>query len=126
MKSQEVAPWVWPRAGLSSLADKLTTQPCKIAYLGASVTAQQAGYRPLLHQWFIEQSGQAHEAIHAAIGGIGSAAGVFLMDDLVVRRKPHLCLIEFTTGDVSSGTPLPLVGPAIEGMVRKLHQIDCA
>ncbi len=117
--------WLVPRDGLAGLAQRLRTAPLGIAYLGASVSAQRAGYRPLLHAWLVEHTGQAHRPIQAALGGIDALAGVFLMDRLVLRHRPALCFIEFSTGDAGRSLPSSLVGPAVEGMVKKLRALDC-
>jgi hypothetical protein len=42
------------RNGLGNLKELLYSAPREIAYLGASVTAQKEGYRPLLERWFAE------------------------------------------------------------------------
>jgi hypothetical protein len=47
------------------------------------------------------------------------------IDPLVLSRKPDLCFIECTTGDSGSRPPLEVIGPAIEGLVRKLRAIEC-
>lgn len=111
------------RSGLGNLNSKLKKEVCKIAYLGASVTAQKQGYRPFLHQWFQDYFQQSHVEINGAIGGVISGAAVFLMDDTVIQYKPDLCFIEYSTVDMSWNSPE--VSYAIEGMVRKLKAIDC-
>jgi hypothetical protein len=50
---------------------------------------------------------------------------LFTLDPLVLSRKPDLCFIECTTGDSGSRPPLKIIGPAIEGLVRKLRAIGC-
>lgn len=111
------------RNGLFNLNNKLKNQICKIAYLGASVTAQKQGYRPFLHQWFQDYFQQSHVEINGAIGGVISGAAVFLMDDTVIQHKPDLCFIEYSTVDMSWNSPE--ISYAVEGMVRKLKAIDC-
>ncbi|GAB4530119.1 MAG: hypothetical protein Tsb0014_12560 [Pleurocapsa sp.] len=111
------------RNGLSRITQKLQQQPCKIAYLGASVTAQKQGYRPFLHQWFQDYFHQPHIEINAGTGGISSTAAVFLMDEDVIQHQPDLCFIEYSTGDMTwSSLDVALV---IEAMVRKLQAIGC-
>lgn len=117
--------WIHPRGGMGGLAKKLTTQPCKIAYLGASVTAQKDGYLPRLHQALIAATGQSHTAINAGMGAVGSIVAVFTMDELVLKHAPDVCFIEFTTGDMGHKTPEQEIGPAVEGIVRKLQAADC-
>lgn len=111
------------RNGLSKIAHKLKQQTCKIAYLGASVTAQKQGYRPFLHQWFQTYFQLPHQEINAGTGGISSTAAVFLMDEDVIEHQPDLCFIEYSTGDMSWSSLD--VGSVIEAMVRKLQALDC-
>ena len=111
------------RNGLSNIRAKLERETCKIAYLGASVTAQKQGYRPVLHEWFQTYFAQPHIEINAGTGGISSTAAVFLMDDDVISHQPDLCFIEYSTGDMTWSTLE--VGLVIEAMVRKLQAINC-
>ena len=104
------------------LRKKLTTQPCKIAYLGGSATAQKDGYRWFLHQWFRKSFHQEHLEINAGNGGITSSAAVFTMDENVISQKPDLCFIEYCTTDMDKNHE---IGAAVEGMVRKLKAINC-
>jgi lysophospholipase L1-like esterase len=99
--------------------------PCTIAYLGASVTAQRDGYRPRLHEAVCRETGHPHTSVAAGIGSVGSISGVFLMDDLVLRHRPDLCLIEFSITDMAGKTPPEAVEPAVEGIVLKLRDADC-
>ncbi|GAB4530116.1 MAG: hypothetical protein Tsb0014_12550 [Pleurocapsa sp.] len=110
------------RAGLGNLPQKLAERPCKIAYLGGSPTAQNNGYRPLLHQWFRDTYQQDHQEINAGNGGITSSAAAFTMDDTVIRHQPDLCFIEYCTSDMGKNQE---IGAAVEGMVRKLVAINC-
>ena len=125
-----LAPMDWQseiitRNGLAGLRRMLLAEPCKIAYLGASVTAQKEGYRGLLEQWFTETFRQPHSAINAGFGGVGSISGVFVMDDQVISQQPDLCLIEYSTGDMGGQTTLTEIAGAVEGMVLKLRDIGC-
>ncbi|MFT6958425.1 MAG: lysophospholipase L1-like esterase [Halieaceae bacterium] len=121
----ELSDWLIPRTGMGSMAIPIASAPQRIAYLGASVTAQKDGYRPALHEALIQRYGQEHRAINAAIGGIGSTAAVFLMDGLVLRHKPAVCLIELSTGDCENESDTRRLGPVLEGIVRKLRSIAC-
>jgi hypothetical protein len=118
-------PGVINPSGLSPIAARLAQGPATIAYLGNSVTAQRNGFRPHLHQWLIERFGHTHRAINAGFGGVGSIGSVATMDDLVLRHGPDLCFVECLTGDVGVGDHAEL-GPAIEGIVRKLSAAQCA
>lgn len=117
--------WIKPRGGFGELGERLSSRDCKIAYVGASVTAQKEGYRPYLHQRLIGHFGRAHTAINASIGAVGSITAVFTLDELVLRHRPDLCLIEYSTGDMDNKTPLDQIGPVLEGIVRRLQAIDC-
>lgn len=110
--------------GLASVAARLADSPATIAYLGNSVTAQREGFRPHLHQWLVERFGHIHRAVNAGFGGVGSIGSVATMDDLVLRHAPHLCFVECLTGDIGVGDHAEL-GPAIEGIVRKLVAVNC-
>lgn len=124
--SQRDIDWIRPRRGLARIASELRSRPCRIAYFGASVTAQRDGYRIHLHEHLRRWSGQEHRAIQAAVGGVGSATGVFLMDELVSAHTPDLCVVEFTTGDSADDDNLARAGQAAEGILRKLAAIHCA
>jgi len=124
--SRVLPDWIIPRAGLGTVIQSLYERECSIAYLGASVTAQQEGYRIQLHQRLVEHFQRHHRAINAGIGGVGTITSVFLMDDLVLVHRPHLCVIELTTGDSIDASNLQRIGPVVEGVVRKLLRIGCA
>jgi len=113
------------RAGLGDLPDRLRRQACTIAYMGASVTAQQDGYRPRLHALVRQATGHHHKAIGAGFGAMGSISGVFLMDELVLPHRPDLAFVEYATSDVAGTTPFELVGAALEGIVGKLRGAGC-
>lgn len=117
--------WIQPRGGFGDLAAKLYAQPCKIAYLGASVSVQRDGYLPRLHQALVTATGQLHTAINASMGAVGSGAAVFTMDSRVLEHSPDFCFVELSTGDMGHKTPLPEIGPALEGIVRKLQDAGC-
>lgn len=111
--------WICPRTGLGSAWSALTTASSAIAYLGASTLAQKDGYRPALHAWICRASANEHRAVNAGLGANGSMCSVFVMDRLVLAHSPILCFIDLSVIDVVC-TPLPEIGPAIEGIVRKL------
>ena len=111
---------------LQQLKNKLDCQVCKIAYMGSSVTVQKKGYRIFLHRFLQQYFQQQHLEITAAIGGVGSIAGVFAMDEDVVKYQPSLCFVEYAVSDrIVSNTPKTEVGKVVEGMARKLREIDC-
>lgn len=112
--------WVHPRAGLASAKSTLTNSAGIIGYLGASTLAQQNGYRPRLHTWLCQETGNEHRAVNAGLGANGSLCSVFVMDKLVLPHSPVLCFIDLSVADMAPFTPLSEVGPVMEGIVRKL------
>jgi len=113
------------RQGLGSVATVLRERACRIAYVGNSVTAQRDGYVPYLHAHLGSWTAQPHHALQVGLSGMGSMGCLFTLDPLVLSRKPELCFIECTTGDSGSRPPLDFIGPAVEGLVRKLRTIGC-
>lgn len=110
--------------GPQSIRQALSSRPCKIAYLGNSVTAQKNGYRERLHELICKSTQQAHVAINAGIGGVGSLASVFLLSDFVLRQKPDLCFIECAIADSEYATPRKLIQPSIDGILWQLIQAN--
>jgi hypothetical protein len=96
------------------------TQPRSIAYLGNSLTVQKAGYRPALHQRLQQRWGMDLQQVNAALGGVGSLACASLLDLLVVRHAPSLCLIECSAADMRGATQSGEIGPSVETIVRDL------
>jgi lysophospholipase L1-like esterase len=120
-----LAAYVNQRAGLGELPAKLRSEPCKIAYLGASITAQRKGYRPRLHEALQAATGQEHAIVTAGISGSGSISGAFMMDKLVLAHRPDLCFVDFASRDAAAPTMPPWVGPAAEGIALKLRSHGC-
>ncbi len=114
------------RGGFGAEGARLRERPRRIAYLGASVTAQGEGYRPKLHERLCRSFGQEHESLLAGVGAIGIASAVFLVDDLVVDRRPDLCLIEYTTAELVGKRSVGDAEAAMDGVVTKLIAADCA
>lgn len=117
--------WVIARSGLGHARERLRHGNRPIAYLGVSVTAQRDGFRPRLHDQLVSRFG-ARPAVNAGIGAVGSLACVFLMDDFVLPSRPALCFVECTTGDLGGATAVDEIGPALEGILLKLRDIDCS
>lgn len=117
--------WIKTRSGSRNFPAQLRSRPGRIAYLGASVTVQQQGYRPLLHFLLIQHFGRPHLAVNAGVGGVGVMGGVLLMDDLVIAHRPDYCFVEFSTADYTGPLPLQESAAALEGVFRKLAAIDC-
>jgi hypothetical protein len=114
------------RAGLGTAGGALSERECSIAYFGASVTVQKEGYRPRLHELLQRRFGQEHRSIVAAVGAIGIFSAVFLMDDLVIRREPELCLIDYTTAEFARHRPLDTAEEALDGALAKLEAAGIA
>lgn len=125
MKGPATRVYVDIRQGLGSAATMLRERACRIAYVGNSVTAQRDGYVPYLHAHLGSWTAQPHHALQVGLSGMGSMGCLFTLDAFVLSRKPDLCFIECTTGDSGSRPPLEIIGPAIEGLVRKLRAIGC-
>lgn len=120
----ELEPEVNVRAGFGDLARRLREDDCSIAYLGASVTVQKAGYRPALHERIRHRFGREHTSILAAVGAIGVVPTVFLADNLVAAHRPDLCLIEYAT-PLPGRRELAEGEQALDGIVAKLLAVDC-
>jgi len=125
MKGPPTQVYVDIRQGLGRVATVLRERACRIAYVGNSVTAQRDGFVPYLHAHLGSWTAQPHHAFQVGLSGMGSMGCLFTLDPLVLSRKPDLCFIECTTGDSGSRPPLEIIGPAIEGLVRKLRAIEC-
>ena len=113
---------VKPRLGLKGLARKLRSRAGKIAYLGASPTAQDGGYVPLLQAKLEEYFQQPHYKIEAGNGGITANAAVFTMDREILALEPDFCFIEYSSADMGKGYSTI---QAVEGMVKKLLAANC-
>ncbi len=94
--------------------------PRSIAYLGNSLTVQKAGYRPALHQQLEQRWGAPVRQVNAGLGGVGSLACACLLDLIVLRHRPDLCLIECSASDMLGATPAAQIGPSFETIVREL------
>ena len=95
-----------PRVGFQSFNTDLQTRACKIAFLGNSVTAQKEGYAYQLASQINDYFHPTHEFIFAGIGGIGSLASCFLIEDFVLRHQPDFCFVECTLLILAMQLPL--------------------
>jgi lysophospholipase L1-like esterase len=118
--------YIHVRNGFSDARRELGRRACRIAYLGNSVTAQRNGYRQLLHDRLMAQSGHPHHSINAGFSATGSIGCVYTLTDFVLKPSPDLCFIECTTGDKGIKTPPNKIGPVLEGIVRQLLKRRCA
>ncbi|MBN2308645.1 MAG: SGNH/GDSL hydrolase family protein [Candidatus Hydrogenedentes bacterium] len=114
-----------PRGGLPNFFGKLASGGAvRIGYLGGSITAQE-GWRPKTLAWFQERFPEAQvEQINAAIGGTGSALGVFRVEQDVLQHKPDLLFVEFAVND--SGVSPERICRTMEGIVRKTFRADAS
>jgi lysophospholipase L1-like esterase len=118
--------YVHVRNGFGDAWRELERRVCRIAYLGNSVTAQRNGYRQLLHDRLVAQSGHPHHSINAGFSATGSIGCLYTLTDFVLKHSPDLCFIECTTGDKGVKTPPNKIGPVLEGIVRQLLNQHCA
>jgi hypothetical protein len=112
-----------PRKGFQSFNTDLQIRACKFAFLGNSVTAQKEGYAHQLAIQINDYFPPTHEFIFAGIGGIGSLASCFLIEDFVLRNQPDLCFVECTVADIGYATPPQYLKSAIEGIIQKLSSL---
>ena len=111
------------REGFQSFNSDLQIRACKIAFLGNSVTAQKEGYAHQLASQINDYFPPTHEFIFAGIGGIGSLASCFLIEDFILRNQPDLCFVECTVADIGYATPPQYLKSAIEGIIQKLSSL---
>lgn len=109
------------RNGLPRLLEILSQKICKIAFLGNSVTAQRNGYRSYLSDLITNEFKPQHHFINAGIGGVGSFASAFFVDDFVLRHKPDICFVECTVADIEGATPTHYITDSIHGIIKKLQ-----
>ncbi len=118
---------VAPRKGVGNFLKKLRDgKPVTVAYLGGSITAQgddatgKRGWRVKTTKWLRETFPKARiKEVNAAIGGTGSALGVFRLGDDVLRHDPDLVFVEFACNDGGDRCRAEKLWPAMEGIVRQ-------
>ncbi|KAK3236740.1 hypothetical protein CYMTET_53139, partial [Cymbomonas tetramitiformis] len=73
----------------------------RVCYIGGSITQQQAGWRPRIHEWLTNRfpSFGPLKLISAAMGNVGSKVLSFLVDDWVIRHEPDLIFVETVVND---------------------------
>ena len=109
------------RGGLPNVIAKLQAgKDVTIAYFGGSIT-QADGWRPMTHKWFRKQFPTAKiKQVKAAIGGTGSAMGVFRVGDDVLKYNPDMVFVEFAVND--KGATIRNIWRAMEGIVRQIRR----
>lgn len=95
-----------------------------VAYLGNSITAQKNSFRSILQELLATEYGVQEKEINAGIGGVGSLACAFLMDDFVLERKPSVCFLDCCAADRGGVTPEKYIDRSVEGMVWNLINRD--
>ncbi|WP_162605057.1 FkbM family methyltransferase [Geomonas oryzae] len=127
LRSEPLAAEFVPRSGISTeTVKRLTGGPCRIGYLGASVSAQQDSYVAFLHDHLCRLTGQDHGKVVLAYGAMGSVAALQKVGQELFEFRPQICFIELLTGEMNDGlTPLPEIGPALEAIVRGARNIGC-
>jgi hypothetical protein len=99
-----------------------------VLYAGASVTAQQGGYRPEFHKMLERECGRPVPAYTNALGGVGSLFGVANLNLLRAEYgRINLAIIEYSTGDLNLWiTPKPLISEVVKELVLLVCQMaDC-
>ncbi len=119
IKAEEVR----PRQGIGNVLKKIRAgEEVVVAYLGGSITSMN-GWRNMTTDWLKETYPNAKfKEIHAAIGGTGSALGVFRVGWDALRHDPDLLFIEFATND-SAAQPSQ-IWKNMEGIVRQTWKKD--
>ncbi|MEW6359376.1 MAG: GDSL-type esterase/lipase family protein [Planctomycetota bacterium] len=111
------------RASLGNVFEKLKAgKDVRIAYFGGSITAAP-GWRVKTLKWFQEQYPKAKVSeINAAIGGTGSALGVYRFRQDVLQHKPDLIFVEFAVND--GGAQPDNIYRGMEGIIRQAWKAD--
>lgn len=111
---------ITPSPTAHATGSRAPTTPRSIAYLGNSLTVQKAGYRPPLHEALRRRWGDDLVQVNAGLGGVGSLACAALIDFLVLRHQPDVCIVECSGADMAGATPLDQVAGSMESIVRRL------
>ena len=113
-----------PRGGWPKLARRLANGPIAVGYLGGSLTMMKQGWRPLFHAWLNRQYPRdvPHRELHVGRGGVGSASGVFFVQDEICGHGPDLVFVEYAINDSYDFlTPPAVRREAVEGIVRNIR-----
>lgn len=108
------------RRGLGAAGARLRRGPCRVGFIGASVTAQREGYASHVVRELSRATGHVHTSVVVSAAAMGSIGGVFLMDSMFEGRMPDVCVVEFTTSDLVGHTPASEIAPCLDGIARKL------
>jgi lysophospholipase L1-like esterase len=97
----------------------------KILYIGASVTAQKAGFRPSLTKLIAEKYGHEVEEKAVANGGTGSLYALCSLSQMPLDDDYDLAILEYSTGDLNIGlTPINLIGTVVDQIITKMRSIS--
>ncbi|MBD3296918.1 MAG: hypothetical protein GF392_06070 [Candidatus Omnitrophica bacterium] len=112
------------RDGFTSLAGKTGEKPLTIAYLGASNTALETGWRPVVQDWInrhIKPQGE-HTEVNASIGGTDSLTGAFESSRMAEKNEPDLVFVEFSQPDSNNFVESrELLACSVEAIVRNIR-----
>ena len=77
----------------------------KLNFLGNSVTVQKEGYAYKLASLIYDYFPPTQKFIFAGMGGKGSQASCYLMENFVLRHQTYFCFVECTVADIGYATP---------------------
>eukprot|EP00976_Prorocentrum_cordatum_P021616 440942-Prorocentrum_minimum.AAC.1 len=80
---------------------RLQPKRLRVVYVGGSITAQRAGWRPRVQEWLNERIpvNLDHYEFSASMGNVGSKVLAFVTDDWVNTHAPDLVFIETVVND---------------------------
>ncbi len=115
---------IQPRTALPNVGARLKYNgDVRIAFIGGSITAANAGWRTQTFEWLQAQYPRAKlTEINAAIGGTGSDLGAYRIKEQVLDNHPDLVFVEFAVND--AGADPRTIRRSMEGMVRKIWKND--
>lgn len=107
------------RDGIPNFLDKVEKgEPVKVAYFGGSITATDGWRVQTLMKFNEAYAPSRFTEINAAIGGTGSALGVYRCEHDVLQYDPDLVFIEFCVND--GGYSPEAIWRQFEGIVRQI------
>ena len=104
------------------VAGLLRAGPVECYFVGASVTAQKAGWAEKLLGLLRRETGHAHTLLHNTMGGVGLLFGLAHHRLYPRQAQTRIAFIEFSTGDLNQGlTPADKLEPWLDELVGVLH-----
>lgn len=118
-KKEVLIPELTERSGLPNFFNKIEKgENINIAFFGGSIT-EMKGWRPKIYDWFNDTYPTTHfTQIMASAQGTGSEFGVYRADEHLLKGKPDLVFVEFSTND--HGREYKDVEASVEGIIRKI------